>query len=106
MWQLTLYGAADCDDTAQTRALLHERQIVFHEHAIDHDPVAEQFVVFINGGYRSTPTLVFTAGRFKLVLTEPTEDELMLALQIANRLPSPVTERGGGHNDSDSDSRL
>jgi mycoredoxin len=42
---------------------------------IDHDAEAEQFVIFINGGNRSTPTLVLGAGKFKTILTEPTNAE-------------------------------
>ncbi len=80
---LTLYGAGDCDDTERTRGLLLAWAIPFGEVSIDHDPAAEQFVVFINGGFRSTPTLVFGAGRFKLVLTEPTDEELADGLRRA-----------------------
>lgn len=77
---LTLYGATDCDDTERTRRYLHELGIPFREVNIDHDPAAERFVIFINGGYRSTPTLVLGAGKHKTILTEPTNAELDKAL--------------------------
>jgi mycoredoxin len=80
---LTLYGADDCDDTEHTLDRLRARRIPFREISIDHDPAAEQFVIFINNGYRSTPTLVFGAGQWKIVLTEPTDEQLVQALRQA-----------------------
>ena len=40
---------------------------------------------FINGGFRSTPTLVFDEGNRKIVLTEPTDEELERELVRAGR---------------------
>lgn len=77
---LTLYGATDCDDTERTRLWLEEHSMPFREVNIDHDAEAERFVIFINRGYRSTPTLVFGDGKRKLVLTEPTDEELAAVL--------------------------
>ncbi len=73
---LILYGATDCDDTERTRNHLHKHDILFREVNIDQDAAAEQFVIFMNGGFRSTPTLVFGEGKFKLIITEPSDDEL------------------------------
>lgn len=73
---LILYGATDCDDTERTRHRLHSLGIPFQEVNIDQDDKAEAFVMFINHGYRSTPTLVFGKGKFKIVATEPTDQEL------------------------------
>ncbi len=77
---LTLYGATDCDDTERTRNHLRQLGIPFTEVNIDVDVEAERFVVFINLGYRSTPTLVFGEGKRKIVLTEPTNEELVQVL--------------------------
>ncbi len=73
---LTLYGRADCDDTQRTRGRLLALGVPFREVSIDHDAAADAFVRFINGGSRSTPTLVFGTGRRKVVLTEPEDEEL------------------------------
>jgi len=73
---ILLFGATDCDDTARVRQCLRRLGVPFREINIDHNPEAEQFVLFINGGYRSTPTLVIGEGRFKTVITEPTDEEL------------------------------
>jgi mycoredoxin len=86
---LTVYGSTDCDDTQHTRERLHALGVPFREVNIDHDPAAEQFVIFINGGYRSTPTLVFGDGQRKVIFTEPTDGQLAEALAKAGLLPEP-----------------
>lgn len=89
---LTLYGATDCDDTACTRERLRQLGIPFREVNIDHDPDAERFVIFINGGYRSTPTLVFGEGKHKTILTEPTNAELNETLAQAGYRLNPGSQ--------------
>jgi glutaredoxin len=73
---ITVYGATHCEDTAATRLHLRSRGIDYEYVNIDHDPAAEQFVVFVNRGHRSTPTVVVGDGRSKLIMTEPTDSEL------------------------------
>jgi mycoredoxin len=80
---ITLYGATDCDDTQNTVAALQQLGIPFHLVNIDHDHEAERFVIFVNKGFRSTPTLVFEAARRKIILTEPDAVELNAALAEA-----------------------
>lgn len=77
---IILFGAADCDDTKRTREHLIALNVPFREVNIDRDADAERFVMFINDGYRSTPTLVSGEGKRKLILTEPTNEELDKAL--------------------------
>ncbi|MFQ5433285.1 MAG: glutaredoxin family protein [Anaerolineae bacterium] len=77
---IVMYGSTTCDDTERSRNHLQALGIPFREVNIDHDPEAEQFVIFINGGYRSTPTLVIGEGKLKTILTEPTNAELDKAL--------------------------
>lgn len=77
---LTFYGATDCDGTKYTRGRLHELGVSFREVNIDHDHEAERFVNFISHGVRRTPTLVFGEGNFKIILTEPTDQELSQVL--------------------------
>lgn len=76
MPRIVMYGAADCDDTARTRAHLHAHAIAFEYINIDEHADAEQFVIFINNGFRSTPTLVIGEGKRRIILTEPADDEL------------------------------
>ncbi len=88
---LTLYGGDDCDDTEHVTGRLREWGIPFREVILEQDPEAERFVIFINGGFRSTPTLVFGDGRLKTVLTEPTDEELAATLaQAGYSVPNNV----------------
>jgi mycoredoxin len=80
---LTVYGGDDCDDTEHVVGRLREWGVPYREVILEHDPDAERFVIFINGGFRSTPTLVFGDGRLKTILTEPTDEELAEALDRA-----------------------
>mgnify|MGYP001223813717 CR=1 FL=1 len=78
---LTLYGGIDCDDTEHVVGRLAALDIPYRPVIIENDPDAERFVIFINNGYRSTPTLVFGDGNYKIVLTEPTDEELARVLR-------------------------
>ena len=73
---IVIYGATDCDDTQRTRERLTALGVPFREVNIDHDNEAERFVIFINGGFRSTPTLVIGEGKHKTIITEPTNEEI------------------------------
>ena len=73
---ITMYGATHCEDTLRTRTRLKSLNIPFQDVNIDYDPVAEAFVRFINGGSRSTPTLVIEVGKWKTVIAEPTNSEV------------------------------
>lgn len=77
---IVLYSATVCDDSDRTRHCLQQLGYPFDEVNIDHHSAAEQFVMFVNNGYRSTPTLVIGKGKCKLILTEPTEAELIAIL--------------------------
>jgi len=81
---ITLYGRADCDDTERTRDRLRARGVAYTYIDIDRDPAADAFVRFINNGNRSTPTLVIGDGPRKVVLVEPTDEELERELGIGN----------------------
>lgn len=80
---LTVYGGRDCDDTEGVAGHLDAWQIPYRLIIIDDNPEAERFVIFINNGYRSTPTLVFGDGNYKILLTEPTNEELEYVLKMA-----------------------
>jgi glutaredoxin len=84
---LTMYGATHCEDTQHVRELLTTWLIPFSDINIDHDAVAEQFVIFINGGQRQTPTLVVGNGNRKTILTEPDDNLLKTILLDSGYVP-------------------
>lgn len=83
---IVLYSATVCDDSDRTRLRLQQLGLAFEEINIDHHQAAEQFVLVVNGGYRSTPTLLIGKGKLKIVLTEPTDVELDTTLTQATRI--------------------
>ena len=90
-FSLIMYGATYCGDTIRTRRQLNQLGINFEDVNIDHDEEAERFVIFINKGYRSTPTLVFGDGKFKNIAVEPSNMEL---LDILKQVGYSLAETG------------
>lgn len=86
---ITLYGCPTCEDTDAVREQLHQRGIPFREVNIDADADASAFVTVINGGLRSTPTLVVGEGKRKVVLTEPDSALLEQTLREAGYVSAP-----------------
>jgi mycoredoxin len=78
---ITIFGEPGCEETDFARAHLRQRGAPFREVDIQHHAEAAAFVVFVNGGNRSTPTIVFGDGKFKIVLTEPDGPMLDRALR-------------------------
>ncbi len=80
---IALFGAEDCEDTARTVGVLRALGVPFQAIDIDRDAAAEQFVLAVNAGMRSTPTLVASDGKLQYIATEPGERELEIFLRLA-----------------------
>lgn len=72
-----IYATEWCFDCRRARKFLDLHQIPYEWINIDRDPKAEQYVLKVNRGMRSVPTLVFSDGS---ILVEPSE------VQLANKL--------------------
>ena len=85
MLKITMYGRPPCEDTDRSREYFKTHHIPFTEVNIDEDQAAEAFVRFINDGNSSTPTIILNRGDLKIILTEPSDEQLakVLALQVA-----------------------
>ncbi|MEN6410372.1 MAG: glutaredoxin domain-containing protein [Anaerolineaceae bacterium] len=77
--RLIVYGTLWCGGTRRTRKLLDQYQIPYEWIDIDKDREGEAFVISVNHGYRSVPTLVFPDGSR---LTEPSDTQLMNKLGL------------------------
>jgi mycoredoxin len=77
--EVVLYGTTWCYDTRRARNALESRKIPFRWVDIDKDPEGRTFVMSVNHGNRSVPTLLFPDGS---VLTEPSEKELSAKLDL------------------------
>jgi mycoredoxin len=80
---IVIYGATDCDDTERTAERLGRRGVPFELVNIDANPDAERFVLFVNGGFRSTPTLLIGAGKIRTLATEPDDAQIDLLAERA-----------------------
>ena len=78
---ILIYGRPDCEDTEPVRERLNQLGIPFSEINVDEDEEAARFVEGVNGGYCSTPTILFGDGA--LIVVEPTSAELDDALRQA-----------------------
>jgi len=67
------YGTSWCRTTRSARRFLDQHGIAYRWIDIDEDPVASAYVIEVNGGNRSVPTIVFLDGT---ILVEPSSAEL------------------------------
>jgi mycoredoxin len=78
--KLIIYGVTWCGDCRRTRKFLELNKIPFDFINIDHDNTGEQYVINVNRGFRSVPTIIFPDGS---ILVEPSNRQLAQKLQIS-----------------------
>ncbi len=71
--KIIIYGTDWCGDCYRARRILESNHIAFEWFDIDHDQEGENFVLNVNNGNRSVPTIVFGDGS---VLVEPSYRQL------------------------------
>jgi mycoredoxin len=71
--RITLYVRPWCGNVARVKLWLDQRGIPYTEIDISRDPAAARYVEALNGGYQSTPTVLFDGVH---VATEPSTEEL------------------------------
>lgn len=77
--KITIYGTTWCGDCRRARNFLDKHHIAYQFINIDTDKEAEQFVLKVNKGMRSVPTIVFEDGS---ILVEPSNQALAIKLGI------------------------
>ena len=70
---LTMYSTAWCGYCRRLKAQLDRAGIGYDVVDVDHDAVAAAYVMSVNGGNRTVPTVVFADGS---VLTNPAVSEV------------------------------
>ena len=75
--RITIYGTNWCRDCSRAVKLIKSHDIEYLWIDIDLDKQAEKFVIQINRGYRSVPTILFEDGS---ILVEPSQSELQSKL--------------------------
>ncbi len=71
--KIVMYTTTWCSDCDRVKRFLKGRGIGYHEINIDEDDTAEDFVVRVNRGYRSVPTLDIEG----TTVTEPSIKQLL-----------------------------
>ena len=66
--QITLYGTSWCGDCRRAQRVLKQMNVSYQYINIDEDQAGADYVVQVNKGSRSVPTIVFPDGS---VLVEP-----------------------------------
>jgi mycoredoxin len=79
--QLKMYGTTWCGDCARSKRLLDRLKVPFSFINIEQDTDAREYVVRVNHGNRSVPTIVFPDGS---VLVEPSDQQLEEKLKASN----------------------
>ena len=77
---IIIYGVNWCWDSRRACRFLERRNIQFEFINIDTDEDAEKFVVEVNHGLRSVPTILFPDGS---ILVEPSNKEIADKLQLS-----------------------
>jgi mycoredoxin len=70
---IIIYGTAWCGDCFRARRFFDKNNIAYKWVDVDHDISGEEFVLSINRGMRSVPTILFEDGS---ILVEPSEAAL------------------------------
>ena len=76
--QIRVYATRWCPDCLRARRLLDQNEIAYELIDIDQNPEGKAFVIEVNKGNRSVPTIVFPDGS---ILVEPSNQELTNKIQ-------------------------
>jgi mycoredoxin len=74
---IVMYGTTWCPDCQRALRVLQQHGAAFLYVNIEEDATAADYVVQVNNGYRSVPTIVFPDGS---ILVEPSNAELQAKL--------------------------
>lgn len=71
--KIVMYTTEYCSDCMRAKKFFEENNITYELIGLENDPEATEFVVQINNGSRSVPTIIFPDGS---ILVEPSWEEL------------------------------
>lgn len=76
--KIKFYGNSWCPSSRRAKKILENKGVEFEWINIDKDPAGREFVMEVNHGNRSVPTIVFPDGS---ILVEPSRNELVKKLE-------------------------
>ncbi len=71
--RIVMYAMEYCGDCKRAKAFFEENHIDYLKVGLEGNEEAVRFVMTINNGYRSVPTIIFPDGS---ILVEPSQEEL------------------------------
>lgn len=77
--QIVMYTTEYCSDCMRTKKFFEANNIPYLRVGLEGNPEATEFVMQVNNGYRSVPTIVFPDGT---VLVEPGWEELKAKISM------------------------
>jgi len=78
--QIMMYTTEYCSDCLRAKKFFEANEIPYEQIGLENNKEATEFVMQINNGYRSVPTIIFPDGS---ILVEPTWEELKQKTQKA-----------------------
>ena len=76
--QIRFYGSPWCPASRRAKRLLTDNAVAFEWINIDDDSLGREYVMHVNNGYRSVPTILFPDGE---ILVEPSNNTLVAKLK-------------------------
>lgn len=80
---LTVYSTTWCGPCKRLKSQLAREGISFDEIDIERDPAAADFVMSVNNGNQTVPTVVIETPRGRIVRTNPSAREVKALLEAA-----------------------
>jgi mycoredoxin len=77
---IRIFGTSWCGDTRRARKFFADHEIEYEWIDIDQDKAAAEYVMSVNNGCRSVPTILFTDGS---ILVEPSTMQLMAKFNLS-----------------------
>ena len=77
MSRIVMYGTSWCPDCRRAQRVLEQNGVQYEYVNIEEDEAAAAYVVEVNRGYRSVPTILFPDGS---ILVEPSNAQLQSKL--------------------------
>lgn len=82
--KIKFFGTKWCPDCFRAQRFLDQNNMQYELIDIDKDQQAREFVIQVNKGNRSVPTIVFPDGS---ILVEPSNQELMKKIEEMKQYP-------------------
>ena len=78
--QIVMYTTQYCSDCNRAKAFFEANHVEYLRVSLENDQEATEFVMNVNNGHRTVPTIIFPDG---VVLAEPSWEELRQKISVS-----------------------